>query len=135
MNSKNHKGFTLLEVVFSIMLLGILGSSVFMAQASIIRTLFVSHNKVATCLYMHNALTLFRMKSNCSQKNLPSVLQEAFASLQVKKDPSDKEKFSGQKLCNLTIHQDPGQVLYAHAQQFSYFYYDPTPKDEKNGDS
>ncbi len=133
MNSKNHKGFTLLEVIFSMMLLGILGSSIFVAQASILRSLLVSHNKVSTCLFMHNALVLFDIQSNFSKKDLPSSLQDALDVLKIKKDPTNKEKFSGQKLCNLIIIQEQSKEAYSNEQQFSYFYYDATPKDEKNG--
>ena len=133
MNSKNHKGFTLLEVIFAIMLLGVLGTAIFIAQASILRTISVSHNKVSTCLYMHNALALFRIQSNYSKNNQPSVLQEALSVLRVKKDEMNKEKFSGQKLCNLVITQEKTHAAYSGEQQFSYVYYDTTPKDEKNG--
>ena len=133
MNSKNHKGFTLIEVIFAIMLLGVLGSSIFMAQASIVRSLVVSHNKVSTSLYMHNALVVFRIQSNYSKKDLPSILQEAFDKMQVKKDPTEQGKFSGQKLCNLFITQAQNNSAYSHEEQFSYVYYDQTPKDEKNG--
>jgi prepilin-type N-terminal cleavage/methylation domain-containing protein len=133
MNSKNHKGFTLIEVIFSIMLLGILGTSIFVSQGSILRSISVSHNKVSTCLYMHNALVLFRIQSNYSKKDLPASLQDALGVLKVKKDPTNKEKFTGQKLCNLIITQEKTHVAYANEQQFSYFYYDTTPKDEKNG--
>lgn len=133
MNSKNHKGFTLLEVIFSMMLLGILGSSIFVAQASILRSLLVSHNKVSTCLFMHNALVLFDIQSNFSKKDLPVSLQDALGVLKIKKDPTNKENFSGQKLCNLIITQEQSLAAYSNEQQFSYFYYDATPKDKKNG--
>jgi len=135
MNTKNHKGFTLLEVIFAIMLLGILGTSIFMAQASIVRSLFVSHDKVSTCLYMHNALVLFRLQSNYSKKNQPSVLQEALSCLQVKKEAAGEERFSGQKLSTLMITQSQKNSAYAREQQFSYVYYDQASKDEKNGNS
>lgn len=117
------------------MLLGILGTSIFMAQASIVRSLFVSHNKVSTCLYMHNALALFRLQSNYSKTDLPSALQEAFSGLQVKKDATTQEKFSGQKLSNLIITQLQKDFAYGAEQQFSYVYYDQTPKDEKDGNA
>ena len=133
MNSKNHKGFSLLEVVFAIMLLGILGTSIFTAQSSVLRSLFVSHNKVSTCLYMHNALVLFRMQSNYSKKDQPSLLQEALSGLQFKKEATPQEKFSGNKLGNLLITWQQKNSAYASEQQFSYVYYDQTPKDEKDG--
>lgn len=133
MNSKNHKGFTLIEAIFSIMLLGVLGTSIFMAQASILRTISVSHLNVSTCLYMHNALTLFRIQLNYSKNNMPSVLQEALSNLQVQKDEMKDEKFSGQKLCTLVVTQMKTNAPYSSKQELSYFYYDTTPKDEKNG--
>jgi|GEM_PF-3770837 len=132
MNLNNHKGFTLIEVIFSITLLGILGTSIFLLQGSILRYVATTQNKVSTCVFMHNAWIAHRLQSLYDKKTFPEFLQDALSSTKVEKKPvltTTDEKLTFGKLFQVTIFQNEEDHLYAIQEQSSYIWYDALFKE------